>query len=143
MAYEISARIMDVQDELKRVQTQLNHLPTPADVAKFEGGGPHVTWLFHRHLRLVVSTAASATEQMMEELAEMDSAVRAALEDLTAHDADVASSAEGFEFVLDYVGKTVNEESSSADDDPMPSSENPDGGTSDRHTLPPAGEARA
>jgi|SRR5690554_1057561 len=101
MVHQISVRIADVHDELRRVLTHLNEFPSPEDVKEVHGPSNTSVRRFYTQLRVTAREAAGATTLVMEELTQLDSAIRAALEDLTNHDADLAQSADKVEAFLD------------------------------------------
>lgn len=111
MVHRISVRIADVHDELKRVLTHLNEFPSPQAVEECDGPSRPSVQLFYSQLSATTRKAGEATGKVMTELAELDSAIRAALEDLTAHDADLALSAGKVESFLDSAAEHPASES--------------------------------
>lgn len=98
---QIFARISDVHDELARLIKHLDEFPEPSTIARTEGTAVSVTRPFRQGLGNVAATAATAARSVMQQLADMDSTVRAALDDLVAEDAAVAQTAARLESFLD------------------------------------------
>ncbi len=118
MVQHISVRIADVHDELKRVLKHLREFPSPTSVMEVHGPSSKSVRHFYTQLSLTAETAGNATESVMEELAKMDLTIRAALEDITNHDADLATSATWFEDLLDSAGEAPVETNSDSGTSP-------------------------
>lgn len=101
MIPEISARISDVHDELRRMLDHLDQFPDPEAVKRVEGSRDSVAGPFAAELSSLAAVASAATTHMMQSLAEMDGAVRTTLDDLVEQDETLAISAERFESFLD------------------------------------------
>lgn len=98
---QIFARISDVHDELARLIKHLDEFPEPSAIPRTEGAAASVARPFRQELGKSAATAATAAKNVMQQLADMDSTVRAALDDLVAEDAAVAQTAARLESFLD------------------------------------------
>ena len=123
---EIFARISDVHDELARLVKHLDEFPAPSAISHVTGSTESVARPFGVELQSLASGAASQAKVVMQELADMDSAVRAALEDLSAQDEELATTAERLESFLDSSEKYTDPASSPTADQgtgvPVPAS---------------------
>lgn len=87
----ISLRIQDVHDDLKRLVARVLDLPDPESVKRVEGVTVSFAAQFTRQLGQVAIGAAAATQVVMDELERTDSAVRAAIDDLSENDSRYAT----------------------------------------------------
>lgn len=110
----INVRIADVHAELKSVMSHLDEFPTPAQVGEYEGPRGDYVDDFYWDLDRAVAVAKKATEWVITELADVDSTVRAALEDLTSQDQELAASAEQIEAYVDNAVEQAESMPSSA-----------------------------
>lgn len=97
----INLRITDVHEELHSLMSRLDQFPTPEEVGEHSGPQGAYVAEFNKHLSDTVWSARLATRAVINELAHVDSTVRAALEDLKSHDEDVAANVEQIEAYLD------------------------------------------
>lgn len=134
MDQHISVRIADVQEELTRVLTHLREFPSPGDVERIAGPTSESVRHFYAQLGSAARTAGAATEKVMEELSTMDSTIRAALRDITDHDAELASTATWFEAFLDSASEAP------PGDSPGPGVTRGSSGGANLRSRPPGGE---
>lgn len=134
----IHVRIDDVHAELKRVMSRLDEFPTPAQVGEHDGPQGQYVDSFNWFLADALQAARRATESVITELADVDSTVRAALDDLTSQDEELAESAERIEAYVDSAVQQ-SESTPSPDGPPVPAAGTGDSGKVDLGDYGPGG----
>lgn len=94
MTTPIYVHIDGVRDQLSKLMSHLEEFPTPAEVQEYEGSRTGPAWGLSHDLGTTVDVASQATQLMIEELADVEEVIRAAVEDLTEHDEEMSQSAE-------------------------------------------------
>lgn len=114
-AGQITARIADVIEELKRLERGIDRVPEATTVRRTQGAAVGPAYSFNRELTLTAAAAAEAARRVVNELEAMDAAVRASVKELVEFDTaalDSSQRTQALEALESIDDVTVDQDSS-------------------------------